>query len=51
MNKIFLEYIWLEGNQSQQLKNKTKITTNYDSHMTSFKMLNVIYNTVLQPMK
>ena len=25
MNKIFLEYVWLDGNQPQQLRSKTKV--------------------------
>lgn len=26
MNKIMLEYIWLDGNNPQQLRSKTKIS-------------------------
>jgi len=32
MNKIFLEYIWLDGNQPQQLRSKTKIVSKADTH-------------------
>ena len=27
MNKVFLEYVWLDGNQPQQLRSKTKVTS------------------------
>lgn len=30
MNKIFLEYIWLDGNQPQQLRSKTKVIPKTD---------------------
>ena len=25
MKKVFLEYVWLDGNQPQQLRSKTKV--------------------------
>ena len=27
MKKVFLEYVWLDGNQPQQLRSKTKVTS------------------------
>ena len=31
MKKIFLEYIWLDGNQPQQIRSKTKVlSSDYD---------------------
>jgi glutamine synthetase len=35
MNKIFLEYIWLDGNQPQQLRSKTKVVSKADTHRAS----------------
>jgi glutamine synthetase len=35
MNKIFLEYIWLDGNKPQQLRSKTKVVSKADTHRAS----------------
>ena len=35
MNKIFLEYIWLDGNEPQQLRSKTKVVSKADTHIAS----------------
>lgn len=35
MNKILLEYIWLDGNQPQQLRSKTKVVSKADTLIAS----------------
>jgi len=35
MNKIFLEYVWLDGNQPQRLRSKTKVVTKADTNKPS----------------
>jgi hypothetical protein len=55
--KVFLEYIWLDRNQPQQLRSKTKIdssgyfedrnpASNCDPNMVTYTMFSAIYNTV-----
>lgn len=35
MSKIMLEYIWLDGNNPQQLRSKTKIVDKADTYLPS----------------
>jgi glutamine synthetase len=55
--KVFLEYIWLVGNQLQELRSETKIdgcgyfedrrpASNCDPYMVAYTMLSTVYNTV-----
>ena len=42
MKKVFLEYVWLDGNQPQQLRSKTKVVDGLSKIRKYDKLNNIV---------